>query len=204
VWTAVEGTPHLDGRRVLRLTVIALTVAAVAVPRRFWPVLPVVVAAGLMLSSGLAWEREADVPAAFSVADTGGRTWVDDALPQGARVTKLYVSPPACPYTEQTRHALFLTELFNTSVDRVAAIGDSLSDGLAVDRVDVGAGGRLVLAGGAPFAAEYVVTQPQIRLDAPRVATGTGEDLVLWRTDGPVRLADGSLRTADVLAAYCR
>ena len=77
-------------------------------------------------------------------------------------MTKLYVSPEDCPTTELPRHALFLTEFFNQSVDRVAAIGASAPDGMPVDRVDVGSEGRLLLAGGEPLVARYVVTQPEI------------------------------------------
>ena len=204
VWDVVEGAPHVDGRRVLGLVVVVLTVAAVAVPRRAWPLLLAVVIAGFLLTATLAWKRQVDAPDAFIQADRDARTWVDDALPRGARATKLYVSPPQCPYTELVRHALFLTEFFNRAVERVAAIGGSTSDGLPAARVDVGVGGQLLLAGGDPLAADYVVTQPEIALAGRRIARGTGGGLVLWRTDGAVRLADPSLTTSAVLAGYCR
>ncbi len=203
VWDVVEGAPHVDGRRVLGLVVIVLVVAAVALPRRAWPLLPAVVLAGFLLTATLAWKRQVDAPLAFVQADRDAGTWVDDALPQGAQATKLYVSPPRCPYTEMVRHALFLTEFFNRSVERVAAIGDSTSDGLPAARVDVGAGGRLLLAGGDPLVADYVVTQPEVALAGRRIARGTGAGLVLWRTDGAVRLAGPSLTTRAVLAGYC-
>jgi hypothetical protein len=96
---------------------------------------------------------------------------------------------------ELTRHAFFLTEFFNPSVDRAAAIGDSTPDGLPYARVDIGPGGRLVHRDGKPLVAEYVVADPGLELDARRVATGTGAGLVLWETRGEVRLAspDGEL-----------
>jgi hypothetical protein len=204
VWTAVEGTPHVDGRRALGATVVVLTVAAVAVPRRAWPVLPVLVAAGLVLTSVLAWNREHDAPAAFVFADNPTRAWVDDAVANGARTTKLYLSSERCPYTEMTRHAFFLTEFFNSSVDRVAAIGDSISDGLPSDGVHVGPGGRFLLADGNPLFADYVLTQPGIQLAGRPIARGTGARLVLWETRGPVRLADARLRTGEIVTAECR
>lgn len=204
VWDTVEGTPHLDGRRVFALTVVALVVAAVALPRRVWPVLPALVGAGLIFTSGLAWDRLHDRPVAFAVADQGSRGWVDAAVPAGARVTKLYVSPPACPYTELTRQALFITEFFNTSVDRVAGIAGSTPDGLPVESTHVGPGGRLLRANGSPLVADYLVTQPEIHLVGQQIAHGTGANLVLWKTGGPVRLADPRLRTADLTAGYCQ
>jgi hypothetical protein len=203
-WTVVESTAHLDGRRILGLTVVALTLAAVAVPRRLWPILPALVVAGFVLTSVLAWKREVDVPVAFAQADTGDRTWVDDALPDGANATKLYVAPANCPDEELTRQAFFLTEYFNTSVDRVAGLGGSLPDGLPVEQVVVDRGGRLVRTDGSPLATRYVVTQPEVALAGRPLARGTGAHLVLWETDGPVRLADPRLRTDDVLAASCR
>ena len=188
-WTVVEATPHLDGRRVLGMLVLLLVVTAVAVPRRLWPVLPAIVVSGFVLGAVLAWGREIDDPEAFSLADQGNRAWVDDALPAGARATKLYASPGRCPYTELTRHALFLTEFFNDAIDRVAAIGSSTPDGLPTERVEIGADGRLLLARGRPLVARYVVTQPWIVLQGRRLAHGTGAGLVLWQTRGPVALA---------------
>jgi hypothetical protein len=189
VWNTVENTPHLDGRRVLGLFVVTLTAATVAVPRRLWPVFPVVVLAGLLYSSALAWDREVDVPPDFVTADQGSRTWVDDALPSNARVTKLYVSRPDCPYSELTREALFLTEFFNESVDRVAHIGNTISDGLPQDRVDANPEGRLMLRNGKPLRASYVLGPPELKFEGTRIATGTGANLTLWRTRGPVTLS---------------
>ena len=187
----------------LGMCAVVLVVATALVPRRAWPVLPALVAAGLVLSGVLAWERVAREPAAFTLAAARDRAWVDDALPSGARVTKLYFSPLACPYTELTRHALFLTELFNGSIDHVAAIGDSADDGLPVERVDVGAGGRFVAPDGTPLTADYVVTQPELALRGRRIARATGADLTLWETRGPVTLADASRREGDLVLANC-
>jgi hypothetical protein len=199
-WTVVHATPHLDGRRVLSLTGVALTAAAVALPRRVWPILPAVVVAGLAVTSAFAWGREVDEPADLMPVSAPDDAWVDDAVPQGARVTKLYVASPRCPETEETRQALFLTEFFNVSVKRAAAIGGSDSDGLPLQRVDVGSGGRLLLPSGRPLAADYVVTPPGIAVDGRPVAEGTGADLVLWKVDGAVRMAGTGLHTLGVEA----
>lgn len=190
VWNTVEGTPYLDGRRVLGLFVVTLTVATVALPRRLWPVLPVVVLAGLLYGSALAWDREVDVPPDFKIADEGDRTWVDDAVPRGFLVTKLYISPPDCPYSELTREALFLTEFFNESVDRVAHIGDTTSDGIPQDRVDPDNDGQLMLQNGKPLTARYVVAPRELQLTGIKITHGSGAHLSLWDTGGRVRLAN--------------
>jgi hypothetical protein len=82
-----------------------------------------------------------------------------------------------------------------------AYIGDSIPDGLPIDRVEV-EDRRLVLPTGAPLVADYVFTQPGIELDGRRVGTGTVAGLVLWETGGEVRMA-GARTTADVRTADC-
>jgi hypothetical protein len=203
VWGFVEGTPNLDGRRVLVLSVVALAFAAVALPRRLWPALPALVVAGFLVTAVLAWERLADPAEVFVLADEANRTWVDDATPDGSRATTLYRPTEECRYPELTRHAFFLTEFFNTAVDRAAGIGDSTPDGLPADRVDVESGGRLLLTDGTPLVADYVVTQPGLELDGRRVAEGTGAGLVLWETRGAVRTADAGRRNTDRATADC-
>ncbi len=63
--------------------------------------------------------------------------WIDELLPDDARVTKLYLESEACPASSLTRHALFATEFFNVTVDRAAYLGDSIPDGIPLDRVEV-------------------------------------------------------------------
>ena len=138
----------------------------------------------LLVTSALAWERLIDAPEDAVFAGGLERSWVDDAVPEDARVTKLYIDTECGSALE--RHALFLTEAFNASVDRAAYIGDSTPDGLPIERVDVGPDGRLLLSPGNALMAEYVFTQPGVELEGERVATGTNAELVLWRTDGPV------------------
>jgi hypothetical protein len=201
-WDFLEPYPLVDGRKAFAATVVVLAVAAAAVPRRFWTALPALVLAGFLLNAALAWQRVVDAPEALTIADRASRTWVDDAVPDGSSATKVYLASPRCPWSELTRHALFLTEFFNASVERAAPIGNSDPDGLPLDSVDAGSGGRLVLSDGRPLVAEYVVTQPGIELRGRRLAVGAGAGLVLWETHGTVRLADpragGSrLRTAD-------
>jgi hypothetical protein len=203
VWTFLDGYPLVDGRRAFAAAVIVLAVATVAVPRRIWPVLPALVVAGFLLGGALAWQRVVDAPADFGVAAEANRGWVDDAVPEGASTTKLYLASQRCPWEELTRQALFLTEFFNASIGRVASIGNATPDGLPLEVVHVGPAGRLVLERGGPLVADYVVTQPGIELRGRRIRVGTAAGLVLWETQGAVRLADPRLRAADLVTADC-
>jgi hypothetical protein len=54
--------------------------------------------------------------------------------------------------------------------------------------VDVAPSGALETPEGDPLVADYVFTQPGIRLAGSRVAEGTAAGLVLWRVGGPVRV----------------
>ena len=152
------------------------------------------------VTSVLAWERLIDAPEDAVFAGGLERSWIDVAVPEGARVTKLYLDTD-CGSALQ-RHALFLTEAFNETVDRAAYIGDSVPDGLPIERVDVGAGGALELSPGNVLTAEYVFTQPGIELEGERVATGTNAELVLWRTDGPVTVV-GAASNDELAARDC-
>jgi hypothetical protein len=96
---------------------------------------------------------------------------------------------------------LFLTEFFNSTVDRAAYVGDSVPDGLPIERVEV-EGGVLVLPDGSPLVTEYVFTQPGIELDGRKLGTGTAAGLVLWRTGGDVRVTNAET-TADVRTVDC-
>jgi hypothetical protein len=116
-------------------------------------------------------------------------------------VTKLYIESNRCPTSTLTRHALFLTEFFNGTVDRAANIGDSIPDGIPLDRVDVNRG-RLVLESGGPLVADYVFTQPGIELNGRRIASGTNANLVLWQIGGPVSVV-GARSNEDVRTADC-
>ena len=104
-----------------------------------------------------------------------------------------------CPASAVTWHALYLTEFFNRSLERAAYIGDSIPDGLPIRRVDVATRRRAGDATDEPLLADYVVTQPGIELDGDELGRGTAANLVLWRTDGPVRVVGATLerRPAD-------
>jgi Dolichyl-phosphate-mannose-protein mannosyltransferase len=202
VWVEeqVSGTGPLSGTRLLALFVVALLVAAVLVPRRAGLALAGAVLAVFAVTSVLAWERLIDAPEDAVFAGGLERAWVDDAVPEGASVTKLYLDTDCSSAVR--RHALFLTEAFNEAVDRAAYIDDTVPDGLPSERVEVSRDGTLELSPGEPLRAEFVFTQPGIELEGERVATGTSAELVLWRIDGPV-VAVGAGSTEELRARDC-
>ncbi len=161
--------------------------------------LPAAVLAVFVATSILAWNRMIGAPEDAVYAGGLDRAWIDDRVEPDARVTKLYVET-SVPTSTVTRHALFLTEFFNDTVHRAAFIGDSLPDGIPIERVDLD-DGALMLESGDPFVADYVFTQPGIELNGEEVATGTNADLVLWRVGGPVHVTNArsneDIRTVD-------
>ena len=203
VWVEaqVAGPGPLSGSRLLAVFVIGLLAAVVLLPRRLALLVPAALLALFAVTAVLAWDRMIGAPEDAVFAGGLERAWVDELVPEDARVTKLYLESASCPASATTRHALFLTEFFNSAVDRAAYIGDSIPDGLPIERVEV-EGGRLVLPDGNPLEAEFVLTQPGIDLDGLRVGTGTAAGLVLWETDGVVRTV-GAQTTADVRTTDC-
>lgn len=201
LWVWIQEQSGGYGRSALALFVVALLVAMLVVPRRLGLAVAGAVACVFLVTGALAWERLVDAPEDAVFAGGLERSWVDAAVPENARVTKLYLDTPCGTAVE--RHALFLTEAFNASVDRAAYVGDSTPDGLPIERVDVGPGGALLLAPGNAFEAEYVFTQRGLELAGERVTTGTNAELALWRVDGPVAVV-GAESNAELAAAVCR
>ena len=190
LWVRIEaelaGPGPASGRLALALFVLGLLAATLFLPRRIARVaLPLAVAATFAVTSYLAWQREIEAPEDRVFAGGLDRDWIDASVRDGASVTKLYADTSCESALE--RHALFLTEFFNSTVDRAAYIAGSVPDGLPIERVDVAPSGALELSGN-PLRAEYVYTQPGIRLAGRRVAEGTAARLVLWDVGGPVRV----------------
>ncbi|HEY1317934.1 MAG TPA: glycosyltransferase family 39 protein [Gaiella sp.] len=205
LWVRIEaelaGPGPASGRLALALFVVGLVAATFLLPRRIALVaLPVAIAATFAATSYFAWQRMLEAPEDEVFAGGLERTWIDDRLPADAPVTKLYADTRCESALE--RHALFLTEFFNSTVDRAAYIGGSVPDGLPVERVDVTPSGELRSSPGDPLVADYVFTQPGIRLAGRRVAEGTNAGLVLWRVGGPVRVL-GAASNAELRRNAC-
>jgi hypothetical protein len=203
VWleSQTAGPGPLSGRLLLAVFVVGLLAAALLLPPRLRVVVPIAVVSVFAATAGFAWERMIDAPENAVLEGGLEPAWIDERLPDDARVTKLYLESKACPASSLTRHALFATEFFNVTVDRAAYIGDSIPDGIPLDRVEV-ENGRLVFEDGTPFVADFVYTQPGIELAGRQLGTGTAAGLVLWETDGEVRIV-GAQTTADVRTADC-
>jgi hypothetical protein len=195
LWVRIEaelaGPGPASGRLALVLFVLALLAATVLLPRRIARVaLPLAVAAVFVVTSYYAWERMVAAPEDRVFAGGLERDWIDERVPPDVPVTKLYLDTSCGSALE--RHALYLTEYFNSTVDRGAFIGNTVPDGLFGERVDVARSGELETPPGTPLVADYVFTQPGIRLAGRRVAEGTAARLVLWHVGGPVRVVGAS------------
>jgi Dolichyl-phosphate-mannose-protein mannosyltransferase len=191
LWVRVEaelaGPGPASGRLALGLFVVGLVAATFLLPRRIARVaLPVAVAATFAATSYLAWQRMIEAPEDQVFAGGLERAWIDDRVSADAPVTKLYLDTPCGSALE--RHAQFLTEFFNSTVDRAAYVRGSVPDGLPSERVDVSPSGLLEKSPGNPLVADYVFTQPGIRLAGSRIAEGTNAHLVLWHVGGPVHV----------------
>ena len=192
----------VTARKLMAAAVVLLLVLVAALPRRLWWILPCVLLATFATTTALAWERIVDATENAVFAGGLERRWVDDLLPEGTSVTKVYLVSSDCPASAVTWHALYLTEFFNRSLERAAYIGDSIPDGLPIRRVDVVPGGALADEAGDPLDADYVVTQPGIELAGEELGRGTAADLVLWQTESPVRVV-GAARNDDVQTEDC-
>jgi hypothetical protein len=204
LWVRIEaelaGPGPASGRLALGLFVVGLVAATFFLPRRIALVaLPAAVAVTFAVTSYFAWQRMIEAPEDKVFAGGLARAWIDERVPADVPVTKLYIDTSCGSALE--RHALFLTEFFNETVDRAVYVGDSVPDGLPIERVDVAPSGTLEQSGN-PLVADYVFTQPGIRLAGRRVAEGTNAGLVLWRVDGPVHVV-GAASNAELRRDVC-
>jgi hypothetical protein len=205
LWVRIEaelaGPGPASGRLALLLFALGLVAASVLLSRRVGQVLlPALVAAVFAATSSFAWERLLEAREDRVFAGGLERAWIDVRLTDDVPVTKLYTDTACTSALE--RHALFLTEFFNSTVDRAAMIGDSVPDGIPIERVDVAPSGLLELSPGNPLVADHVYTQPGIELAGRRVAEGTAAHLVLWDVGGPVRVV-GATSNAELRANAC-
>jgi hypothetical protein len=192
VATAVEPTFWL-GRIGFVLAALALVSAALLLPRRREDVALGALICVFALSSIIAWAHAFEPNEAKVFASGLERRWVDERVPSGSDVTVLTVE---CPNSTLARDSFVLTEFFNGTIEDVVDLAGELKDANA--RED----GSVVLHSGAPVEADYLVSQPGLRVGGERLAEGTNARLVLWDTEGAVRI-DGVSSTADAVRAAC-
>lgn len=190
LWVRIEaelaGPGPASGQLALGVFVIGLIAATFLLPRRIARIaVPVAVAATFAAMSYFAWDRMVGAPEDEVFAGGLQRAWIDERLQGHPSVMKLYAET-ACESALE-RHAIYLTEFFNSTVDRAAYVTGSTPDGLPIVRVDVAPSGMLEHSG-TPLVADYVFTQPGIELAGRRVAEGTAARLVLWHVGGAVRV----------------
>jgi hypothetical protein len=165
----------------------AVVVALLRLPR--WLVL-VPVAVVFALDAAFAWDSRIDSAqnVTFAPMNAATTSWVDRALPDGARAATL-----AGGVSVETRDALRLTEFFNGSIGRAYDLAAGYAPTLASDRVHVGGGG-VVVAETGPVEAEWIVAPRELELAGDVVAMGTVEGLRLWHARRPARVLEGSSR----------
>lgn len=167
--------------------VVALTVAAVAIPRRALLVaLPVALMAGLIGMNAQITPLLTDYSqrVAASLVPTP-ENWVDRALPPGRTALLVWASqdPPAVAWS---------AEFWNGSIGPVLAVPTQFPTlGTPTAAVDLRTGLLVPGSGGVIPDADFVVAPRQWALAGERVAEGNaqGAPMTLWRTRGPLRLA---------------
>jgi hypothetical protein len=165
-----------------------VVVLALAQARRARWLALALVALVFALDAGFAWDARLDAATnvTFGRLDSSTTAWVDDVVPEEARVATLAGSVPLA-----TRDALRLTEFFNGSIGPAYDLGAGYAPTLASEHVRVAGGGVLVTDTG-PVDAGWVVASPELELAGEVVAVGTLARLRLWRVSPPVRLAGGA------------
>jgi Dolichyl-phosphate-mannose-protein mannosyltransferase len=165
------------------VTIVAVAALLAAVLRREGGARRLVVGvlvAVFVLNGLLVWGRAFNPLENAVFAGGLERRWIDERVPDGATVTMLESS---CEDAVLERDSYFLTEFFNGSVEDVVAL--TREDPAAL----VDADGAVLLDGGRPLEAEYVVVQPGVRLEGTELGSGTAAGLTLWRVPGTVRIA---------------
>lgn len=155
------------------------------VPRRFALVVPVATLLYLGAVSHNVWYGEhgferALAGALFTGIQTGDRDWIDEAVPDGARVAVLWTG-------RTDRFTVNQNEFFNRSVGPIYYLGGPTPGGLAETEATVDEeSGAVLLADRAPLEEEYLLVDASISPDAEAVARDPALGLTLWRLDGPL------------------
>jgi hypothetical protein len=167
---------------------IALALAFLFLPRRAWPLLPVLVAGVFAAVSAAALDdvhgfRRASEGALFQGVTSPHRDWIDRRVGRSARVTALWTG-------NVDAHVIWENEFFNRSLGRVVATGAPLPGGLAETRARVQLASGYVTAAGRPLRPRYVLADGSLEPVGRRIASDETKGVALYRVSGPLRAAN--------------
>jgi hypothetical protein len=149
-------------------------------------VIPAAVAVFLFLSSFPPFGLLRDQGYGSRYAPSVGRDaqWVDDKLGTGAKVSFLY---DAGPFPFETSLTMLETQFWNSSVRSIANVGSHEVCAIPEQGHTLQPDGTIVdEKTKKPYAPEYVVTNPVLRLDGD--VLGRRESLTLYRLHSPARM----------------
>lgn len=182
---------EVAGRENVALLAVAASVALAAaflwLPRRYAPVLPVLVALGFFLTWLPLQLWTHSFPRLSAAAYTTGisgnvpRSWVDRAVGRNADVTLVWSGDN--PYRG------WENEFWNRSIKRVYDLGeDALLEGTSEPRLTVQQStGILRDPKGRPVHVRYVLADASAQIVGTRVAGDDDKSMVLYRVDGLLR-----------------
>lgn len=180
---------YVDPLGVVIVGFALLVVAAVTwLPRRWWMALPVIVVLVVGANTLSAWRSGLIDEEVNGAGPRGSRNWVDRTIGDDARATLVFIGE-ACREQRQ-REAGLMTLFYNRAALDSVVVGHGGVARPISARLDRGR--RLVLGSGEPLATRFVITQPGVVVDGRRLASGSPAGLVLWETDGTVRLSRSS------------
>jgi hypothetical protein len=169
-------------RFVLALAALAAAALFVVIPRRFTPVLPVLV---LVYFAVVQHPIESELTATSRAALSQGirsvpRDWIDRSVGKDADV--------AAVWTGRTdAHVIWENEFFNRSVGGVYDTGRAMPGALASTRVTVDGEGYLRDTEGRTIHHRYVLADGSLDLAGVKAAADDALGVNLWKVDGPLR-----------------
>jgi hypothetical protein len=204
VWARVRAVDSArpEVLRILLVAAVLLGLGAIVLARRRAALLLVPLALVFILNAVFVWEsrqRDADLHV-FANDKPSTWSWVDRAVPDGARVTDVFVDSGRC--SPINTGAFRWTEFFNASIAPVIKLGvpaNVVTDGRPAR---IGADGVVRTLQGEPVRAQYVVAPPGLELDGEVVAHGALARVALWRVQGAVRVRN-THSNAGAVAVAC-
>jgi hypothetical protein len=145
------------------------------------------VAIGLWFVGEVARYNIADASVAVPTSHPHQRSWIDAAVPDGARVAVLWTAQPrsSLAKTIPREQALWRAEFLNPSVARFLYLGRRMHYDLPESAARL-AKGRLALSNGDSDTYRYVLVASPTRITGTVIARDRRAGLTLYRIDSPV------------------